>query len=588
MTRAVRFIVALGAAVVLWAAVGGAGAGAASDNKQRERARRALREGEFEVAEKIYRELLERDPKDLPARLGLGYAQYKQRNLHDAYDNAARVLAVDPLSARAHALLGSALLGSGEFQMSIEEFRTAVGLNDRDALAIAGLSMINFYENRPSVALVGLRRAVELEPDEPDFLFNYAQAAARSERYQEAADAYEQFLRIAPKTDADRRARIRGLIDFLRYLGAQSRPLYETEGPSHVELPFELANSRPIITVRINNSKKPLRLVIDTGSGMCVLAHEAAERLGVKAIARGGMARAVGGGGRFEIVYGFLNMLQVGEAKIYNVPVYLREFHNEQEPVDGYIGLTVLSRYLATVDYGKKMLVLTEPQRNAPPATATLVAPLPAQQPTARPDATAAQSPSAPQSAAQSAAAQSPAQPPPPGGQPAAGGQPAPTTQEQPRVIELPIRSTSSGFWSGAVKLEGVARPANFIIDTGASISVVSQQLAERESLGRFEQKGRPLRVFGAAGVSEGVPMLVIPVVRVGTYAHPHFTAAVLDMAPINETSGFEQTGILGGNVLRFFRVTFDFNRGIVRLEMIPGYVPPPLPREANISPQSY
>jgi hypothetical protein len=38
-------------------------------------------------------------------------------------------------------------------------------------------------------------------------------------------------------------------------------------------------------------------------------------------------------------------------------------------------------------------------------------------------------------------------------------------------------------------------------------------------------------------------------------------------MEPINETSGFEQTGILGGNVLRHFRVTFDFERMVIRLE---------------------
>ena len=35
----------------------------------------------------------------------------------------------------------------------------------------------------------------------------------------------------------------------------------------------------------------------------------------------------------------------------------------------------------------------------------------------------------------------------------------------------------------------------------------------------------------------------------------------------INETTGFLQSGILGGNFLRQFRVTFDFQRSIIRLE---------------------
>ena len=350
----------------------GATASAAGGDKKREKARRALREGEFEVAERMYREMVEDDAKDLPARLGLSYAQFKQRNLRDSFDNAARVVAVDPLSSRAHALLGSSLLAGGEFIQSIEEFKTAVTLNEREALAIAGLSMINFYENRPTIALAGLRRAVELESDEPDFLFNFAQAAARTERYREAAEAYDQFLRIAPKTDSDRRARIRGLIDFLLFLSTQSNRLYETSGPPRAEVQFELINSRPMVDVRLNNQRKPFRFVLDTGSGMCVLSTDAAERLNLRPIARGGMARAVGGGGRFEIVYGFLNSIQLGEARIENVPIYIRDFNNTQEKVDGYVGLSVLIKYLSSVDYGTGTLTLV---RDPESASAAAVAP---------------------------------------------------------------------------------------------------------------------------------------------------------------------------------------------------------------------
>ncbi|HEY9402055.1 MAG TPA: aspartyl protease family protein, partial [Pyrinomonadaceae bacterium] len=326
-------------------------------DKNLEKAARALRQGEFEVAEKIYRALVERDPRDVAARLGLSFALLKQRNLRDAYDHAARVLAVEPTSARAHALLGSALLASGDFKHSVEEFRTALAFKDDEALAIAGISMINFYENRASVALEGLRRAINLDPAEPDYVFSFAQAAARSEHYREAADAYEEFLRIAPRTDADRRARIRGLISFLRYLGAQ-RQLYVPGGSSRVTIPFDLANSRPVINVRINGSKTLLRFVIDTGSGMCVLSTQTAERMNIKPIAQGGLARAIGGGGRFEIVYGFLTSLQMEEARIENVPVYIRHFHNQQEAVDGYIGLSVIAKYITSVDYGTHQMTL--------------------------------------------------------------------------------------------------------------------------------------------------------------------------------------------------------------------------------------
>src|SRR5689334_21029940 len=125
-----------------------AAAGTPDKNKTLSRADRALRAGDFEGAEKIYRELLAKDDRDVDARLGLSRTLLKQRRLQDSFDHAARVLAIQPLSSRAHALLGAAILASGDFRQSIQEFQTALTLDDNEAIAIAGLAMVDYYENR--------------------------------------------------------------------------------------------------------------------------------------------------------------------------------------------------------------------------------------------------------------------------------------------------------------------------------------------------------------------------------------------------------------------------------------------------------
>ncbi|MBA2645458.1 MAG: retropepsin-like domain-containing protein, partial [Pyrinomonadaceae bacterium] len=145
--------------------------------------------------------------------------------------------------------------------------------------------------------------------------------------------------------------------------------------------------------------------------------------------------------------------------------------------------------------------------------------------------------------------------------------------------LEMPIRTTSSGFWSGEVQVDGIEKPLNFIMDTGASISVVSEALAEREEMNRYAQQTK-LKVYGAAGVANDVQMLLLPRITLGSQARKNVPAAVLDLNPINETSGFEQTGIIGGNVLRHFRVTFDFQRAVVRLD-------PPRPPAPPANPAS-
>jgi tetratricopeptide (TPR) repeat protein len=497
---------------------------AAPIDKVHTRADRALREGDYVTAEKMFRELLIKDPHDKEARLGLSFTLLKQRQLQDAYDHAARVIMADPLSARAHALLGAAILAGGDFRNSVEEFRTAISIDENDAPAIAGLAMIDFYENRLDSALKGLRRAVSLEPDEPDYIFNLGQTAARNERYKEAADAYERFLMIAPKTDADRRARIRGLIDFLRYLGKQSA-LYVPAGEVKTFVNFESIDERPILRVRINGNKQELRFVLDTGSGMSVISDETAKRLGLRPVAQGGLARAVGGGGKFGIVYGFLSSLEIGAVRIQNVPVYIRRFYDDKVPVDGYIGLSIISKFVATVDYSSRTFSLVrQSQANDFDLWRTLYK-------TATPQSDNSQA--------------------------IAAG------------VEIPLRTTSSGFLSGEVKLDGLEKPQNFIIDTGASISVVSEKLAALEELDAYKQPTQ-LRVFGAAGVAENVTTLTLRRVVLGTLIREHLSAAVLDLEPVNETAGFTQDGILGGNFLRHFRVSFDFTRGVIRLEPLP------------------
>ena len=497
-------------------------AAASGDKKAYSKGYRAVRKGDYPQAEKIFRDLLDKDAHDVEARLGLSFVLLKERNLQGAYDNAARVIMVDPMSARAHALLGSAILGAGEFRLSVEEFKTALALNENEALAIAGLAMVDMYENRLPLALPQLRKAVNMDPDEPDYVFNLGQAAARSEKYKEAADSYERFLLISPKTDFDRRARILGLIDFLRYLGKQGS-LYIPSGENRSSVPFEATDNRPILQVRVNGQKEPLRFVLDTGSGMSVISDETAKRLGIKPVAKGGMARAVGGGGKFEIVYGFVSSIEIGSVKVENVPVYIRKFFDNHIPVDGYLGLSVVAKFLTAIDYGARQMSLVRQHQTDQVEPWTSVR---------RPEGYQSLIPVSPNDGA----------------------------------VEVPLRTTSSGFLSGEVGLDGFDKNMNFIIDTAASITVVSEKLSQADQLLDLLQPSK-MRVFGAAGVTEDVKLLQLPRLSFGLSTLEKINAAVLDMEPVNETAGFTQAGILGGNFLRHFRIYFDFARGAMRLE---------------------
>jgi predicted aspartyl protease len=488
-----------------------------------------MRQGDFAIAENLWREALNADTEHIKSRLELSYSLYKQRKIVQAYDEALLIAQPkEPLTetpsveevSRAWALLGSSLLGAGNFKGANESLLRSLTYNPDEPLALASAALLDFYENRANTGIIKLRRAIFLEPREPDFVFALAQVAARTEKYKEAADAYERFLRIAPDTDVDRRERIKGLINFLRYLGTR-KALYEPKGELETRISCEIVNNRPIINVRVNGDAKPLRFVLDTGSGMTVISDETAASLGLKPIARGGKARAVGGTGKFEIVYGFLTSLDIGSTRISNVPVYIRKFHNATDKFDGYLGLSVIAKFLTTIDYGKSTFSIVrqgEVKRKK------------------------------------------------------AEGRNEPIMTNQ--ISGVPFRNTSSGFLSSEVKLEGAEVPLNFILDTGASISVVDTVAAREFQMNRFAQT-ELMRVFGAAGVTENVVSLNLPSISLGGNTQQKISAAVLDLSVVNETAGFEQAGILGGNFLKNYRVTFDFRNSMVKLE--PTNMPPPI-----------
>jgi tetratricopeptide (TPR) repeat protein len=455
----------------------------------------------FDEAERLYRRAIDLDSNFTAAKLALAYMLSKHRILREAYDISFQVAKSEPTNSRAFAVLGISLLTAGNFPDARRCFEKALSISKKEDLAWAGMGLLNFYENRITDSLACLEQAVYREPTEPDYLFALGQISARAERYKESADAYKQFLTASSDLDTDRRARIRGLIEFLNFLG-QKTALYDAGGADQTRVPFKLVGNRPVIQVKINDHEKPLNFVLDTGSGISVISDTTAKRLKIHQITRGGFAKGIGGDGRFEIVYGFIREFGIGDVTVRNVPVYIRKFHTTSENIDGYIGLSMISKFLTTIDYGDLTFDLAKKRSSNDEET----------------------------------------------------------TEGN---TSLPLRLTSSGFLSGEVQLEGIENKFNFIVDTGASVSVISDEIAGLDEVSRHIRNER-MSVIGSAGITDDVKSFTLPRVTFGNNSNENVAAIALDLGIINEASGFQQAGILGGNFLRNYRLTFDFKNSKV------------------------
>lgn len=479
----------------------------------RKQAAKAVKQGKFDEAEAAFKRAIAKRPADVNIQLDLAHLYLKQQRLSEAYNIAFPIASADQNNAYAYAIVGSALLSAGRFEEVRPILVTALAKDEDEALAWASLGMLEFYENNLEESLNCLRRAVDIEGSEPDYLFALAQTAGRSEQFKEAADAYRRFLRTAQVADQERRDRIVGIINFLEFLGQRSSiySLSGLGGKDSVVIPVTVVNERPVISIRVNNKTEPLNFVIDTGSGMSVISESAARKLGIDPVTRGGVGSGIGGDGKFDIVFGFIREIEIGDVSISNIPVYIRKF-NSNAKTDGYIGLSLISKFLTTIDYGAGTFELRKATRVAhSDQRSGMLQPV------------------------------------------------------DPDEISLPLRLTSSGFLSGEVVLADHAEPFNFIVDTGASTTVLAKDLMSLNAFRQIEQQGT-VHVIGAAGITYGVASYIVPSIRFGSNVQTDVSAIALDLGIINQTAGYVQSGILGGNFLSKYRVTFDFQRSRVKL----------------------
>jgi tetratricopeptide (TPR) repeat protein len=471
-------------------------------------ARKAMRSGRYDDALKIYSLLINADPRDIQARLGASFAYLKNANYLLSFEQASEAVSLDNNNARAHALAGISLLRSGFIRAAVGELQQAITLDPKGALAYGGAAEIDYYEGRTKESREKAYYAHRLDPDEPDYLVTYARSSSRLEDFKEAADAYQMFLEVAPLTDTERRDRIRGLIQFYRQLAGLQ--VHQISGALIAEVAFQLgADRRPYVHLKLNG--RDATFVIDTGSGFTVISKDAAKRFGVSDIARGGKSQGIGGTGKFQIVYGLIKSIQIGETRVKMVPCFIRPFHSTkdrppEERADGFVGLSILSHFLTELDYKALRMRLDRSDSRSLPVAGS------------------------------------------------------------PGATLVPFRTTQNGLISVEAEIDG-NHNVNTIIDSGASSTVISVAAVERLKLHDQIIKGQTASVIGAAGVTDNVQMLFIRKCRVADQFQSNLRALVLDFGAINETSGFEQSGILGGDFLRHFKLTIDFNRAQLALQ---------------------
>lgn len=156
------------------------------------------RAGKIDEAERVYRAVLERDPRHAPALHHLGIIAYQDGEYDAAVKLIQKALRVQPDYAEAHSNLGLALIALKRPEEASKHFRRAIALTPDYAQAHFNLGVAQDLQEKFEEAIESYTAALKLDPDYADAECNRAIASHALERFPDAIEGYTRALELAP------------------------------------------------------------------------------------------------------------------------------------------------------------------------------------------------------------------------------------------------------------------------------------------------------------------------------------------------------------------------------------------------------
>jgi protein O-GlcNAc transferase len=158
------------------------------------------RAGDADGAERLYREILGRDPNHSDALHFLGMLSGDRGQTERAVELIQRSIALDPSRPHYHNNLGEALRKAGRFDEAAQAYRAAIALRSDYAIAYYNLGLTLALQAKTREAIECYRRAVAIKPDFTQAWVKLARASHGLGQFQEAIDSSRQALAHEPRS----------------------------------------------------------------------------------------------------------------------------------------------------------------------------------------------------------------------------------------------------------------------------------------------------------------------------------------------------------------------------------------------------
>ncbi|MDP1636230.1 MAG: aspartyl protease family protein [Gallionellaceae bacterium] len=257
----------------------------------------------------------------------------------------------------------------GNFVEAEALYREALAQDSASASALKKLGNIALWKNDLEDAEKFLKAAQQhqswldgLWPMSAPINIHLAQTYARSGRMRDAAELYGRaagWLPFGPFKELRLRSEQLKLF-------ADETP-YRISGDADTVIPFEITDPLPVVRISINGAEAA-NFFIDTGGEGLILDAGFAKQAGAQIV--GESSQEYAGGKQGLTGFGKVERVELGGIAVNQVPVGtldLTEISNSIFPghqIKGILGTGLLQRFIATLDYRNKRLILRQPLPN--------------------------------------------------------------------------------------------------------------------------------------------------------------------------------------------------------------------------------
>ena len=259
------------------------------------------------------------------------------------------------------ALHGDSLWGAGLFDESDVAYEDALAMNPASSRARFGVARSLATRNRLEDALREALASSAAAPRDAEIHHAVGDIYERMHRYDEAANAYTNYINLLPNRDrSDKAAWSRAQVRFLKAFAGKVPAQIDGDGAERLHtVPFRLIKDKIIVQGRVNGGRVQ-DFVLDTGSEETVISRQTASRAGVSPITYT-LSAGVGEIGLRGLQLGRLDSLDIGTLKIRNLPVLIKNPALRGLPKREGESFSPLSLGMSmTIDYQKRLLTIAK------------------------------------------------------------------------------------------------------------------------------------------------------------------------------------------------------------------------------------